>query len=99
MDTEHQVPIWFFVGGTLLIYGLIILGAGLYALVDPSQDANIAMRLPARRYLVGRVHGGGGRVLHRSLLSPPQGRQTRLSLVPSPAGRGENVVPFPPGEG
>jgi uncharacterized membrane protein HdeD (DUF308 family) len=44
METEHQVPIWFFVGGTLLIYGVIILGAGLYALVDPSQDANIAMR-------------------------------------------------------
>ena len=43
MDTEHQVPIWFFVGVTLLIYGVIIFGAGLYALVDPSQDAHIAM--------------------------------------------------------
>jgi hypothetical protein len=29
---DHQVPIWFFVGGTLLIYGVLILGAGLYAL-------------------------------------------------------------------
>lgn len=44
MDTEQQVPIWFFVGGTLLIYGLIILGTGLYDLVNPSLEANFAMR-------------------------------------------------------
>ncbi len=43
MDTEHQIPIWFFIGGTLLIYGLIILGTGLYALVDPSIEAGIAL--------------------------------------------------------
>jgi len=43
MDTEHQVPIWFFVGITLLVYGVIIFGTGLYALVDPSLDAHIAM--------------------------------------------------------
>jgi hypothetical protein len=54
MDTEHQIPIWFFVGGTLLIYGLIILGAGLYALVNPSQEANIAMR-----YLHADIWWGG----------------------------------------
>jgi hypothetical protein len=43
MDTEHQVPIWFFIGVTLLIYGLIILGTGLYGLVDPSVEAGIAL--------------------------------------------------------
>jgi hypothetical protein len=36
MQTERQVPIWFFVGGTLLIYGLIILATGLVALANPS---------------------------------------------------------------
>jgi hypothetical protein len=43
MDTEHQVPIWFFIGVTLLIYGVIILGAGLYGLAYPSVEAGIAL--------------------------------------------------------
>jgi hypothetical protein len=43
MDTEHQIPIWFFIGGTLLIYGLIILGVGLYSLVNPAQGARLVM--------------------------------------------------------
>jgi hypothetical protein len=43
MDTEHQVPIWFFIGVTLLIYGIIICGTGLYTLVDPSLVEGIAM--------------------------------------------------------
>ena len=36
MQTERQVPIWFFVGGTLLIYGIIITISGLAALSNPS---------------------------------------------------------------
>jgi hypothetical protein len=43
MDTEHQIPIWFFIGGMLLVYGLIILGTGLYGLVNPSVEAGIAL--------------------------------------------------------
>jgi hypothetical protein len=43
MHSEHQIPIWFFIGGTLLIYGLIILSTGLYALVDPALDAGVAL--------------------------------------------------------
>lgn len=43
MDTEHQVPIWFFIGITLLIYGLIIFGSGLYGLVNPAQEAHLVM--------------------------------------------------------
>ena len=35
MDTEHQVPIWFFVGGILLIYGVLIFGGGAYAWINP----------------------------------------------------------------
>ncbi len=36
MESEHRVPIWFFVGGTLLIYGIIITVTGLYGLAHPS---------------------------------------------------------------
>ncbi len=42
-NTEHQVPIWFFIGGTLLVYGLIICGTGLYALVRPEIEAGLAL--------------------------------------------------------
>lgn len=35
MHDEHQVPIWFFIGGLLLIYGLIITGTGIYLWVNP----------------------------------------------------------------
>ena len=37
MHSEHQVPIWFFIGGILLIYGLLIVGAGIYGLVTPTE--------------------------------------------------------------
>ena len=37
MQSEHQVPIWLFIGGILLTYGVLILGVGLYGLVEPSQ--------------------------------------------------------------
>ena len=37
MKSEHQVPIWFFIGGTLLIYGLLISGYGVYALWNPTE--------------------------------------------------------------
>lgn len=32
---EKQIPIWFFIGGIVLIYGLLILGAGLFHWLSP----------------------------------------------------------------
>ena len=32
MENEHQIPIWFFIGGILAVYGVLIFGAGLYGL-------------------------------------------------------------------
>jgi hypothetical protein len=44
MENEHQVPIWFFVGCLLLVYGIIICGAGIYAWVyPPPPDARVAL--------------------------------------------------------
>ncbi len=37
MESEHQVPIWFFVGFLLLIYGVLIFCAGIYALQVPTE--------------------------------------------------------------
>jgi hypothetical protein len=41
------IPIWFFVGGLLLIYGVLILGAGLYELVKPPEHPLILANLHA----------------------------------------------------
>jgi hypothetical protein len=34
-QSERQIPIWFFIGGTVLIYGVLILGTGLYGWLFP----------------------------------------------------------------
>jgi len=35
MESEHQIPIWFFIGVLILIYGIIIACAGVYAYFSP----------------------------------------------------------------
>jgi hypothetical protein len=37
MDTEHQIPIWFFIGAMLVVYGVLIFGAGVYGWVYPPE--------------------------------------------------------------
>ncbi len=32
MDEHEQIPIWFFIGGLLLVYGIIITAVGVYFL-------------------------------------------------------------------
>ncbi len=36
-DHEHQIPIWFFIGGLLALYGFIIAVSGLYNWVKPPE--------------------------------------------------------------
>jgi hypothetical protein len=35
MHDEDQIPIWLFIGGILLLYGVLIFGAGVYAAFSP----------------------------------------------------------------
>jgi hypothetical protein len=37
MHEEKQVPIWFFIGGLLLVYGIIVFGTGLYLWAFPPE--------------------------------------------------------------
>ena len=37
MHHEHQIPIWFFVGLLLSVYGILVLGAGIYNVVNPPE--------------------------------------------------------------
>lgn len=44
MPHEEQVPIWFFIGGILHVYGVLIMGAGLYEIiVPPPLDVRVAL--------------------------------------------------------
>ena len=36
-EEEHQVPIWFFIGGLLLVYGLIIAATGIWYWAFPPE--------------------------------------------------------------
>jgi len=35
---EKQVPIWFFIGTLMAVYGLIIAGAGIYGWTHPPEN-------------------------------------------------------------
>ena len=37
MEKEQQIPIWFFIGGILTVYGVLILGSGIYAFSHPPE--------------------------------------------------------------
>jgi len=34
-EGHHIIPVWFFVGVLLLVYGVLILAAGLYGILHP----------------------------------------------------------------
>jgi hypothetical protein len=48
MHRPGMVSIWFFIGILLLVYGVLITGAGLYDLVSP----------PARTVVLAELHAG-----------------------------------------
>jgi hypothetical protein len=37
MHNEHQIPIWFFIGLLLTVYGVLILGCGIYNIFSPPE--------------------------------------------------------------
>jgi len=42
--SEKQVPIWFFIGVVLAVYGLLILAAGVYEILHPPpEDQRVAL--------------------------------------------------------
>ncbi|MFO0910162.1 MAG: hypothetical protein U0794_17765 [Isosphaeraceae bacterium] len=47
MTDGGRLSIWFFVGTLLTVYGVLILGAGLYALVRPPEHPVVLAHLHA----------------------------------------------------
>ncbi len=41
MHREGRISIWLFVGALLLIYGVLILGSGLYELANPPEQKTV----------------------------------------------------------
>jgi hypothetical protein len=42
MEQEKQIPIWFFIGLVLAVYGLLIVGSGIYGWLNP-PDRKVAL--------------------------------------------------------
>jgi len=42
-----MISIWFFIGALLLLYGILILGAGIYGLVSPPAEQPVLANLHA----------------------------------------------------
>ena len=43
MEQTNQIPIWFFIGAVLLVYGILILGIGIFHLVyPPAQQLSLS---------------------------------------------------------
>ena len=43
MESEHQIPIWFFIGALLALYGVLIFGTGVYGLFDPPNPPKVEL--------------------------------------------------------
>ncbi len=43
MSEVGRISIWFFIGLILLIYGIIVFGAGIYGLFNPSFGADVVL--------------------------------------------------------
>jgi len=43
MEKEHQIPIWFFIGTLLAIYGALIFGSGIYRWRFPPAAETVAL--------------------------------------------------------
>ena len=43
---QRTIKIWFFVGALFTVYGVLILGAGIYGLFDPPNVAMQHLHLP-----------------------------------------------------
>lgn len=59
MEEKHAIPIWFFIGVELVIYGLLILGAGIYELIVPAAHPVVLFKLHAGIWWGGILLLGG----------------------------------------
>lgn len=47
MSSQREISIWFFIGISLVVNGLLVLGAGVYELFVPPENPVVLFRLHA----------------------------------------------------
>jgi hypothetical protein len=52
-DRKHFISIWFFIGLQLAIYGVLILGSGIYELISPPAAE---VQSDIQRNVMGHLH-------------------------------------------
>ena len=62
---ESRISIWFFIGMLLLVYGLLILGAGIHDLLVPPEQQPVLANLHAGIWWGGLVAVLGGIYTYR----------------------------------
>ena len=62
---ESRISIWFFIGMLLLVYGLLILGAGIHDLLVPPEQQPVLANLHAGIWWGGLVAVLGGIYCYR----------------------------------
>jgi hypothetical protein len=60
MHRAGMISIWFFIGALLLVYGVLILGAGLYELASPPARPVVLANLHASVWWGALLIGLGG---------------------------------------
>lgn len=64
-EKKHILPVWFFVGLLVLIYGILILGSGLAAWSNPPNVALAELRAPVWWGALLTVVGAGYVIKYR----------------------------------
>ena len=60
MHRPNMISIWFFIGALLLVYGVLIAGAGLYELAAPPEHPVVLASLHAGIWWGGLLIALGG---------------------------------------
>jgi hypothetical protein len=60
MKPTNQIPIWFFIGGLLAVYGVLILAYGVFALFRPPAAPPALAELHPDLWWGGLLIGIGG---------------------------------------
>ena len=68
MDSKREIPIWFFIGSLLTVYGVLILGTGIYHLFSPPPK-HVGPGQSPRGHLVEPAAAAGRADLHDQVLA------------------------------
>jgi hypothetical protein len=78
MQTTETIPIWFFIGISLLVNGLLILGAGLYEFFRPPENPVVLHHLHANVWWGALLLAGGIVYCYRFAPGRPRSAKAKI---------------------